>query len=157
MEQQNFSEVVDAIFAKLAVRYGAAWLRQWDGVDMRLVKSDWGSELSGFARNLEPLRYALRNLPERCPTVGEFRAIANRCPPPELARLEAPAADPAKVAKATAQLGQAAKAITTQQDDPKAWAKRILQRVADGHQVSRHARESAEEVMGLRKTPAKRF
>ena len=40
MEQQTFSEVIDAIFAKLAVRYGATWLRQWEGVDMNLVKSD---------------------------------------------------------------------------------------------------------------------
>ena len=88
MEQQTFSEVIDAIFAKLAVRYGATWLRQWEGVNMNLVKSDWGSELSGFARNLEPLRYALRNLPERCPNVVQFRAIANCCPLPEFKQLE---------------------------------------------------------------------
>ena len=154
MEQQTFSEVIDAIFAKLAVRYGATWLRQWEGVNMNLVKSDWGSELSGFARNLEPLRYALRNLPERCPNVGQFRAIANCCPPPEFKQLEAPAADPAKVAQATAQLGQAAKAMTAQRQDPHAWAKRILERVAAGEKVGRYARESAEVAMGLRATVA---
>ena len=150
MEQQTFSEVIDAIFAKLAVRYGAAWLRQWDGVDMALVKSDWGSELSGFARSLEPLRYALRNLPERCPNVGQFRAIANCCPAPAVALLEAPAANPVKVAQAMAQLGGVAKAMTAQQQDPRAWAKRILERVAAGEHVGRYARESAQVAMGLR-------
>ena len=147
---ENFSDVVGAIFDKLAVRYGAAWLRQWDGVDMVLVRADWEDELSGFARNLEPLRYALRNLPERCPNVVQFRAIANCCPLPEFKQLEAPAADPAKVAQTTAQLGQAAKAMTAQRQDPRAWARRILERVAAGEKVSRYARESAEVAMGMR-------
>ena len=31
MTNESFAEVIDAIFAKLAVRYGATWLRQWDG------------------------------------------------------------------------------------------------------------------------------
>ncbi len=150
MNEMSFSEVIDAIFAKLAVRYGAVWLRQWDGVDMNLVKSDWGSELSGFASNLEPLRYALRNLPERCPNVGQFRAIANCCPAPAVALLEAPAANPVKVAQAMAQLGGVAKAMTAQQQDHRAWAKRILERVAAGERVGRYARESAQVAMGLR-------
>ena len=110
--------------------------------------------MSGFARNLEPLRYALRNLPERCPNVVQFRAIANCCPLPEFKQLEAPAADPAKVAQATAQLGQAAKAMTAQRQDPRAWARRILERVAAGEKVGRYARESAEVAMGLRATVA---
>ena len=154
MQNESFSEVIDAIFAKLAVRYGAVWMRQWDGLDMNLVKSDWGSELSGFASNLEPLRYALRNLPERCPNVVQFRAIANCCPLPEFRQIEAPAADPAKVAQAAAQLGQAAKAMTAQRQDPRAWARRILERVAAGEKVGRYARESAEVAMGLRATVA---
>ena len=150
MQNESFYEVIDAIFAKLAVRYGAVWMRQWDGLDMNLVKSDWGSELSGFASNLEPLRYALRNLPERCPNVGQFRAIANCCPAPAVALLEAPAANPVKVAQAMAQLGGVAKAMTAQQQDPRAWAKRILERVAAGERVGRYARESAQMAMGLR-------
>ena len=147
---EKFSDVIGAIFDKLAVRYGAAWLRQWDGVDMVLVKSDWEEELSGFSRNWEPLRYALRNLPERCPNVGQFRAIANCCPAPAVALLEAPAANPVKVAQAMAQLGGVAKAMTAQQQDPRAWAKRILERVAAGERVGRYARESAQVAMGLR-------
>lgn len=148
---ENFSDVVGAIFDKLAVRYGAAWLRQWDGVDMVLVRADWEDELSGFASNWEPLRYALRNLPERCPTVGELRAIANRCPPPQFERLPAPAADPSVVTQATAQLEQVAKAMTAQPKDQKAWARRILARVAAGDtSVSRYARESAEVALGQR-------
>lgn len=147
---ESFSDVVGMIFDKLAVRYGAAWLRQWDGVRVELVKADWEEELSGFARNWEPLRYALRNLPERCPTVGEFRAIANRCPSPQFERLPAPAADPSVVAQATAQLERAIKATTAQPKDQKAWARRILDRVAAGETVGRYARESAEMALGYR-------
>ncbi len=96
------------------------------------------------------MRYALRNLPERCPNVGQFRAIANCCPAPAVALLEAPAANPVKVAQAMAQLGGVAKAMTAQQQDHRAWAKRILERVAAGERVGRYARESAQVAMGLR-------
>ena len=148
MHEQSFSEVVDVIFAKLAVRYGATWLRQWDGVDMALVKGDWLEELSGFARNPEPLRYALMHLPERCPNVAQFRAIANSCPPPEFKGLPAPKADKALVEQVLHQVQQV---VVPQKVDHKAWAKRILARVAAGDtSVSRYARESAEVALGQR-------
>ena len=48
----------------------------------------------------------------------------------------------------------AAKAMTAQRQDPRAWARRILERVAAGEKVGRYARESAEVAMGLRATVA---
>lgn len=49
---------------------------------------------------------------------------------------------------------EAAKAMTAQRQDPRAWARRILERVAAGEKVGRYARESAEVAMGLRATVA---
>lgn len=148
MAAESFAEVVDLIFGKLAVRYGAAWLRQWDGVDMALVKADWRSELSGFAGNLEPLRYALRHLPERCPGVGELKALANCCPPPVLPVLEAPKADPALVREVMEQ----AKQVTAKplEHDPKAWAYSLKARHESGERLGQYQIDCYQRALGIK-------
>jgi hypothetical protein len=79
---------VDSLFARLSVRYGSAWLRQWEGVDIAAVKADWSEELSGFEKNPEAIRHAIRCLPaDRPPTVGQFVALCRTAPvmaPPAL-------------------------------------------------------------------------
>ena len=148
MEQQTFTDVIELIFGKLQVRYGAAWLRQWDGVDMNLVKSDWGSELAGFAQNLEPLRYALRHLPERCPNVAQFRALANSCPLPEFKQLPAPKADERVVAEEMAkQLG--IKKAMQPLVDGKEWARRLIARHEAGDRIRPITLRFAREALGL--------
>ena len=148
MATESFSEVIDAIFAKLAVRYGAVWLRQWDGLDMNLVKSDWGSELSGFDGNLEPLRYALRHLPERCPNVGQFRALANSCPLPEFKQLPAPKADERVVAEQIATQTVLNQALAPAVDG-KDWARRILARNEAGDKIRPYTLLSARQALGM--------
>lgn len=145
---QTFSDVIEAIFAKLAVRYGAVWLRQWDGVDIALVKADWSEELAGFQDNLEPLRYALRHLPERCLNVAEFRALANRCPPPELPRLVAPAASDVVVAEQVAKQLELKKALAPRAD-MKSWARIILSRAEAGERILSYTLNSARQALGL--------
>lgn len=144
---ESFADVVDLIFGKLAVRYGAAWLRQWDGVDMGLVKADWRGELSGFSGNLKPLRYALRHLPERCPGVGEFKAMANRCPPPVFAALPVPVADPVVVAEI---LTKAKAATKPQMQDHKQWARVIMERHKAGERLPVVNVEMARRALGAR-------
>nr|WP_289815053.1 hypothetical protein [Delftia tsuruhatensis] len=132
----------------MQVRYGATWLRQWEGVDMNLVKSDWGNELSGFARNLEPLRYALRNLPDRCPNVSQFRAIANCCPLPEFKQLEAPRASEKVVAEQIAKQTDL-KAAMTPRNDPKEWAKVIVKRHEMGDRIRPLVLLFARQALGM--------
>lgn len=148
MQDDSFPCVIDAIFAKLAVRYGATWLRQWDGVDMNLVKSDWGSELSGFAQNLEPLRYALRHLPERCPNVSQFRAIANNCPLPEFQCLPAPLANERVVAEQIAKQAELKQALAPR-IDPKQWARTLIDRHKAGERLGPAQLRFACEALGM--------
>lgn len=90
---------VDAIFARLAVRYGAAWLRMWEGIDIGAVKADWARELAGF--NGEALKHALDNLPpERPPTVGQFKSLCINRPIPAEKQLPRPPAKEEAVALA---------------------------------------------------------
>lgn len=70
---------LDHLFGKLAVRYGDAWLRKWDGVPMTAVRADWSQVLDGLSG--EAIAYGLRYLPaEHPPTATAFRALCNARP-----------------------------------------------------------------------------
>lgn len=66
-------QYVDQIFARMLVRYGAAWLRMWDDIDMDAVKADWAETLHGFGA--ETIKHGLDYLPERPPNALQFRDI----------------------------------------------------------------------------------
>lgn len=65
--------LVDAVFSRMLVRYGAAWIGKWEGIPLDDVKKDWANELAGF--DAVAIRHALEHLPEeRPPTVAQFKA-----------------------------------------------------------------------------------
>jgi hypothetical protein len=83
------SSWVDRIHARLLVRYGAAWLRMWEGIDPELVKVDWGMALDGMTPNA--IQHALEHLPpDRPPTVLQFKALAANRPRDEALAIEGP-------------------------------------------------------------------
>ena len=85
------SQFVDAIFEKLTLTYGRAFLDRWIGLDINAVKADWARELAGLERTPTAIAHALRNLDaERPPTVLQFRAAILRAPQPDLPRLSSP-------------------------------------------------------------------
>lgn len=93
---------VDRIFARLLIRYGAAWIRMWEGIDEQAVKADWAHVLDGLPEFR--LRYGLDHLSaDRPPTAPQFRALCNGCADPVAPRLRGPAADPARVAELVAE------------------------------------------------------
>jgi hypothetical protein len=83
-------QYVDQIFARMLVRYGVAWLRMWDGIDMDAVKADWAETLAGFGA--ATIRHALDHLPERPPNAMQFRDVCRAhsvsAPVAELLRLD---------------------------------------------------------------------
>lgn len=90
---------VDALFARLALRYGEAFRRQWPDVDEAAVKADWADVLDGVSG--ASIGYALRYLPvDKPPNAMQFRDQCRRAPPPDVPQLrdETPPADPEKVA-----------------------------------------------------------
>jgi hypothetical protein len=97
---------VDRIFARLAVRYGAKWLRLWEGLDMAVVKADWAEVLDGFESHPESLGYALRYLPtDHPPTALQFRDLCRKAPVmATVPKLEAPKADPKRVKELLARM-----------------------------------------------------
>lgn len=138
----------DKIFAKLSLAYGRDFIGRWEGIDIGDVKTDWSHELSGFDAHPEAIAYALANLPQKPPTVIEFRAIARRAPLPDAPRLEAPKADPAKVAAEIAkQTGL--KAAFFPKDNSKEWAQIIVDRAAAGDRIRPITLRFAREALGL--------
>lgn len=77
---------VEALFARLAVRYGTAFLRQYGDLDPAAVKADWAEVLGGIRG--DAIAYALQQLPvERPPNAMQFRDLARRAPAPTVPQL----------------------------------------------------------------------
>lgn len=143
---------IDRLFARLHATYGAAWDRAMGSVPVVDAKAAWAHELGGFAGRLQDVAWALEHLPERCPNVIEFRNLCRLAPAAEVAQLPAPPANPERIRAELAKLGPVARQSLAVGGGAanRAWAKRILERVAAGERVGRYARESAQVAMGLR-------
>lgn len=89
---------VERIFAILTTRYGVAFIRQYEGMKMSIVKADWALLLGGFMRQGDngedtapAIVYALENLPsDRPPNAAQFRDICRQYREPERQALPAP-------------------------------------------------------------------
>lgn len=101
------SELIELIFRKCSLRYGRDFRSRWEGLDIKDVMDDWAHELKGITP--ESVAYALQNLPDKPPTVGDFKKVALNAPIKPLERLDPPRANPALVAAELAKL----RALTT--------------------------------------------
>lgn len=142
------TRIIDRLFERLTATYGNQWLRLWSGIPVNDAKSAWAHELSGFASKLESLAWALENLPEKPPNVIEFRNLARMAPAAEVPRLAEPAQNLQRVAAAL----QSLKNLTNperkeEKRDGLQWAKRIIQRVAQGNPPSNVAVTMAREAL----------
>lgn len=121
--QQLPSAWVESLFARLQVRYGAAWTRMWEGVEIAAVKADWAEELAGYVNAPDAIKHALGHLPpDRPPTVSQFAALCRNAPRYIAPALPAPTPDPAVVAAVLGAIRPVAA------HDPKAWARRLRKR-----------------------------
>lgn len=143
-------EWVEKIFTKLTLAYGREFLGRWEGVDLNDVKTDWGHELSGFRDHPDAIAYALRNLPEKPPTVFQFRSIANKVPRPDLQPLPPIAPSAEALAKELQKLaGIKSKALATGEYDGKEWARRILRRFDSGESIRPVSLRFAREALRM--------
>lgn len=83
-------DVIDRLFSALTLRYGSPFLDRWRELDLSVVKSDWALQLAGFASNLKAIRFALDHLPEKPPTVMDFKRLADSAPETALAIVHDP-------------------------------------------------------------------
>jgi len=144
------TKAIDRLFERLAATYGAAWSRQWADVPMADVKAAWAHELSSFAASLHRIAWALENLPPRCPNVIEFKHLCRQAPAPEAPRLPEPKADPERIKRELAKLGESrTKTEKTERTDNRQWAKRIVARHEAGESINPTSLRFAREALNI--------
>lgn len=74
-------DVMNRLFTALVVRYGSAFTDRWRDLDLDIVKGDWARELGRFGGELEAIRFAIDRLPEKPPTVIDFKRLCDAAPP----------------------------------------------------------------------------
>lgn len=141
---------VERIFEKLIVTYGSTFLARWKDVDIGMVKTDWCHELSSYERAPHAIAFALANLPERPPSVIEFKSLCRQAPTPETPMLPLPPANPERMKAELEKLAplRHASPDASSLGHRGEWAYRILARHKGGEQMSPAALQMARE--GLR-------
>lgn len=135
------AEFVDALFDRLTLRYGRAFLARWEGVPVDAVKEDWVRELSSYAERPEAIEHALALLdPAEPPTAGQFRDLC-ACAPVPAFRAEP---EPKQRQRAAEVRRRCLRPVAPRIGRDVAWATEILQR-AD---ASSYSRRLALEALG---------
>lgn len=136
---------IQKLFDTLGAAYGAAWDRSLGITPVDQVQAEWNKRLMGFS--MADIRYALDHLPAKPPNIFEFRDLCRASPKKEVPLLEQPKANPERVAQLAQQVrnsfGEQA------QKDPKAWARKLLQRHQSGEKLGGHQIRAYREALGL--------
>ena len=130
------SRWVEELFSRLTVRYGASFLRQYEGLETASVKADWAKVLWFFADQPEAISAALESLPSDFPpNAMQFRdAALKHAKPVERPMLPGPSVTREQVEAAKAACKRLAAEIQTS-GPSKAWAYRLMQREIDSQGV----------------------
>lgn len=132
---------VEKLFARLAVRYGTAFLRQYGDVQTAAIKADWALALADFERVPKAIEWALQNLPEAPPNASQFLKLCRSAPGDDrkpFEALPAPPANPERVREALQSLRSRQAAAAT---SAKAVAERLREIEASGRPLTLAQRE----------------
>jgi hypothetical protein len=143
------TQAIDRLFTRLGATYGAQWDKSLGNAPVNEVKTLWAHELAPFATSLHRVAWALENLPPRCPNVIEFKQLCRQAPAPETPALPEPKADPERLKREFAKLGEMKANITATPSkvDHKAWAKRILAGYTAGERINPTSLRFAREAL----------
>jgi hypothetical protein len=123
-------------------------MSRYEGQDVAAVKTSWGHELDGYSQHLNPLAWALENLPERPPNVIEFRSLCRRAPSTEVPALPEPKADHARVKAEMAKLGHIRKSAQAPVG-MKEWAYTLQTRHTQGDRLNLNQVRCYRNALGL--------
>ena len=140
------SQWVDRIFDRLTASYGVEFSGKYKGLAPADVKTAWAEELAGFERVPEVIAHVLGNLPDKAPNAPAFRNLCMSAPrKADALRIDAPKADPERVAAELAKLNVAKQAVS--RVDHKAWARAHIARHEAGERVRPIALQYAREAL----------
>ena len=142
-------QAVDRLFSRLTMTYGPAFTRTFEGLELNEVKSLWSHELAFYCtqERMIDVAWALENLPERAPNIIEFKNLCRKAPARELPKLPEPKADPERLRKELARLGEIKVKAMQSNYDNKDWARRILGNYQAGCKVNPTTLRFAKEAL----------
>jgi hypothetical protein len=142
-------QAVDRLFSRLTMTYGPAFTRTFEGLEINEVKSLWSHELSFYCtqERMMDVAWALENLPERAPNVIEFKNLCRKAPAKQLVQLPEAKADPARLRKELARLGEIKIKAMSSKVDHREWAKRIIARHEAGDKPNPTSLRFAREAL----------
>ena len=142
-------QAVDRLFSRLTMTYGPSFTRTFEGLELNEVKSLWSHELAFYCtqERMMVVAWALENLPERTPNVIEFKNLCRKAPEREVARLPEAKADPERLKKELARLGEIKLKTLSTKLDNKEWARRIIARHDAGDKLNPTTLRFAKEAL----------
>lgn len=146
-------KAIDRIFERLAATYMASWDRAMGATPQADIKTAWAHELSAFGQTRELMgciAWALENLPETPPNAIQFKRLCKQAPMPDAPRLEAPKADPERMAQELSRLAPLKAEVRAKAagHDFRAWAKALKARHEAGDNLTRLQVTMYREALG---------
>lgn len=137
------NDIVEKIFTRMSVTYGAAWAQMWGGLeDLSKVKAQWATELGGFAARPEAIQHALDHLPVDWPPNSlQFRVICMNAPEDNVPQLPGMPAQKADIGRLRANMERLAQLKAEREKRPKQWAYDLQQRERNGEQLTEQQRK----------------
>jgi hypothetical protein len=140
---------VERLFDRLTTTYGTEFTNVWKGLNMNAVKTTWAHELSFYADRLKDIAWALENLPDRAPNLIQFKNLCRQAPSIEQKQLPPPEINCERMKAELEKLTDIH--IKAADKDKKEWARRLVQRAANGERITsinlRFAKMALKEQM----------
>ena len=145
-------KAIDRLFDRLSATYGKHFAELYAGLDIQSVKTAWALELDhwGTEEGLKSIAWALENLPDYAPNAIQFKRLVRSAPAPELPRLPEPKADPARLKSELEKLGGIVGQMKNTATNGKDWARRIIEREAQGAKIHRATLQMAREALNMK-------
>ena len=131
---------VESLFARLTIRYGAAFMRQYADLNIDAVKADWSDVLGGFATQPQALAAGLGRLPADRPiNAMQFRDLCREAMRDD--RQAAPPALNAPLADSKMVHDLVASVVRPPPKDFRQWARDLQEREETGEKLTLAQRE----------------
>lgn len=144
------AEFIEALFHRLTLRYGRAFLARWKAVPVDEVKADWRRELASYAKRPEAIEYALALLDsDEPPTAARFRDLCASTPTPAFR----PGPEPKQPQRAAEIRRKYLRPVAPRTGRERAWASEMVQRADAGERVPGYSLRLALDALGRQRRP----
>jgi hypothetical protein len=139
------AQFVEALFERLTLRYGHAFLARWKGLSLEAVKADWARELIRYAERPEAIEHALALVdPAEPPTAAQFRDLCSTAPAPPFRA----GPEPKQAQRAAEVRRKYLRPVPPRTGRERAWAADMVQRAHAGERVSLYSLRLALDALG---------